>query len=101
MLSTKTRLMLQDILKRLASRQEVSLQERILLQKYANRHSTVWSWLRQARSIQARGRLSQDSVSGFLQTINLAGQDPDEHFNPSQDDIGDWFQGTPEWVRRS
>ena len=50
---------------------------------------------------QAKGRLSQDSVSGFLQTMNLAGQDPDEHFNPSQDDIGDWFQGTPEWVRRS
>ena len=28
-------------------------------------------------------------------------QDPDEHFNPNRDDIGDWFQGTPEWVRRS
>ena len=93
--------MLQEILVRLSKGEEVSLKERILLQKHANHNSTVWSWLRKARSIQAQGHLSQDSVSGFMQSLNLPGQDPDEHFNPNRDDIGDWFQGTPEWVRRS
>ena len=27
-----------------------------------------------------------------MQNLNLAGQDPDDHFNGSRDDIGDWFQ---------
>lgn len=101
MLSPKTRLMLQDILARLSRSEEVSLKERILVQKYADRNSTVDSWLRQARSIQRKGHLEQESISGFMQNLNLAGQDPDDHFNSSRDDIGDWFQGSPGWVRRS
>ena len=101
MLSPKTRLMLQDILARLSRSEEVSLKERILVQKYADRNSTVDSWLRKARSIQQKGHLEQGSISGFMQNLNLAGQDPDDHFNNSRDDIGDWFQGSPGWVRRS
>ena len=101
MLSPKTRLMLQDILTRLSRSEEVSLKERILVQKYADRNSTVYSWLRKARSIQQKGHLEQGSISGFMQNLNLAGQDPDDHFNSSRDDIGDWFQGSPGWVRRS
>jgi hypothetical protein len=101
MLSPKTRLMLQDILTRLSRSEEVSLKERIVVQKYADRNSTVYSWLRKARSIQQKGHLEQGSISGFMQNLNLAGQDPDDHFNSSRDDIGDWFQGSPGWVRRS
>ena len=76
MLSPKTRLMLQDILARLSRSEEVSLKERILVQKYADRNSTVDSWLRKARSIQRKGHLEQGSISGFMQNLNLAGQDP-------------------------
>ena len=101
MLSPKTRLMLQDILTRLSRSEKISLKERILVQKYADRNSTVYSWLRKARSIQQKGHLEQGSISGFMQNLNLAGQDPEDHFNSSRDDIGDWFQGSPGWVRRS
>jgi len=101
MLSTKTRLILQDILTRLSRNEAVSLEERILLKKHADRNSTVWHWLRKARSIQAKGHLGQESVTGFMQNMNLPGQLSEDHFNGSQDDLGDWFQGSPEWVRRS
>ena len=101
MLSTKTRLMLQDILIRLSRNEPVTLEERILVKKHADCNSTVWHWLRKARSIQAKGHLAQESVSGFMQNMNLPGQLSEDHFNGSQDDLGDWFQGSPDWVRRS
>ena len=101
MLTTKTRLKLQDILTRLSKNEVVSLDERILVQKYADRNSTVWHWLRKARSIQAKGNLEQGSMDGFMQQMNLPGQTREDHFNRSQDDLGEWFQGSPPWVRRS
>lgn len=101
MLTAKTRLKLQDILTRLSKNEVVSLEERILVQKYADRNSTVWHWLRKARSIQAKGNLEQSSMGGFMQQMNLPGQTSEDHFNGSQDDIGEWFQGSPQWVRRS
>lgn len=101
MLTTKTRLKLQDILTRLSKNEAVSLDERILVQKHADRNSTVWHWLRKARSIQARGNLEQGSMGGFMQQMNLPGQTSEDHFNGSQDDLGEWFQGSPQWVRRS
>ena len=101
MLTTKTRLKLQDILTRLSKNEVVSLDERILVQKYADRNSTVWHWLRKARSIQANGNQEQSSMGGFMQQMNLPGQTSEDHFNGSQDDIGEWFQGSPQWVRRS
>ena len=101
MLSTKVRLKLQNILTRLSKNELVSLDERILVQKYADRNSTVWHWLRKARSIQAKGYLDQQSVGGFMQQMNLPGQTSEDHFNGSQDDLGEWFQGSPQWIRRS
>ena len=101
MLTTRTRLKLQDILTRLSKNEIVSLDERILVQKYADRNSTVWHWLRKARSIQAKGHLEQGSMGGFMQQMNLPGQTNEDHFNGSQDDLGEWFQGSPQWVRRS
>ena len=101
MLTTKTRLKLQDILTRLSKNEIVSLDERILVQKYADRNSTVWHWLRKARSIQAKGNLEQGSMGGFMQQMNLPGQTSEDHLKGSQDGIGEWFQGSPQWVRRS
>ena len=46
MLSPQTRLTLMDIVMRMSSDQPVSLNERILVQKFASRNPTVWTWLR-------------------------------------------------------
>ena len=98
MLSTKTRLILQDILKRLSRNEAVSLEERILLKKHADETRLFGIGCKadpfKQKDIWARGvRIHAD--------MNLPGQLSEDHYNGSQDDLGDWFQGSPEWVRRS
>ena len=65
MLTTSTRLKLQDILRRLASGTSVSLEERVYLQKFADCDRTVASWLRQARRQQLAGH-HRSGMDGFL-----------------------------------
>ena len=49
MLSPQSRLTLMDIVMRMSSGQSVSLNERILVQKFASRNPTVWTWLRDVK----------------------------------------------------
>ena len=53
------------------------------------------------RDPSGEGNLEQGSMGGFMQQMNLPGQTSEDHFNGSQDDLGEWFQGSPQWVRRS
>jgi len=99
MLSTSTRLRLQEILARIASGAPVSLSERVYVQKFADRDTTVASWLRQAR----RRQLGQtgDGIDQLLADLDLGPADPDDGFRSGDDDLGDWFSGAPPWLRRS
>ena len=99
MLSTSTRLRLQEILERIACGAPVSLSERVYLQKFADRDATVASWLRRAR----RRQLGQggDGIDRLLADLDLGPSEPDEGFDPGDDDLGDWFRGAPSWLRRS
>ncbi|MEB3169371.1 MAG: hypothetical protein ACKN89_01010 [Cyanobium sp.] len=100
MLTPNTRLRLQAIINRIADSQPVSLQERILVQKYADRDPTVWSWLRRARRQQQHAGPC-DGLDGFLAQLDLGEPGPQGAFDPRRDDLGDWFSGAPEWLRRS
>jgi hypothetical protein len=101
MLTPSTRLRLQAIINRIADSQPVSLQERILVQKYADRDPTVWSWLRRARRQQQQRLTPRDGLDGFLAQMDLGEPGPQGAFDPRRDDLGDWFSGAPEWLRRS
>ena len=100
MLSTSTRLRLQDILKRLARGEEVSLPERVYVHKFADRDQTVSSWLNKARRLQQKDQ-PQDSVDHLLDDLGLCSPDPESSFRPGEDDLGDWFRGAPSWLGRS
>ena len=100
MLSPSTRLRLQEILTRISRDQPVSLQERIELQKHADRHPSVAGWLRQARRLRCRPRAG-DGIDRLLDELNLGPADPEERHRPGQDDLGEWFGGAPGWLRRS
>lgn len=100
MLTPSTRLKLQAILARISRDEPVSLQERIELQKHADRNATVAGWLRQAR----RRRCQSGPLTGLdrlLDDLNLGPADPEERHRPGQDDLGEWFGGAPGWLRRS
>tara|TARA_Y100001968_G_scaffold209019_1_gene192122 strand:- start:122 stop:424 length:303 start_codon:yes stop_codon:yes gene_type:complete len=100
MLTTSARVRIQEILTRLSKGNEVSLEERIYISKYASRNQNVSTWLRKASHLQ---RKSTDSnpVDQFLTELDLYSSDPHSTYNPDQDDLGEWFSGAPTWLRRS
>ena len=100
MLTPPTRLRLQNIIERIAESAPVSLQERIYVQKFADRDPTVCSWLRRARRRQLQGEPA-GGLDGFLAAMDLGEVGGDGTFDPRRDDLGDWFSGAPNWLRRS
>lgn len=105
MLTPSTRLRLQAILARISTDQPVTLQERIYVQKFADRDQGVAAWLLQARRRQLRQSPSppaaRDGIDQLLEQMNLGPADPDANYRPGEDDIEGWFGGAPGWVRRS
>ena len=100
MLTTSTRVRIQEILTRIAKGNEVSLAERIYVNKYASRDQNVSAWLRKASHHQ-RKNLNYNPIDELIDGLDLCSSDPHSTYNPDQDDLGEWFSGAPEWIRRS
>ena len=100
MLSTSARVRIQEILTRLASGHEVTLEERIYINKFASRNQNVSAWLRKASNIQ-RNKSETSPIDKLINGLDLGSSDPHSAYNPEQDDLGEWFTGAPSWIRRS
>ena len=100
MLTTSTRLRIQEILIRLSKGVKVTLQERIYISKYASRYPNVSAWLRKASNRQ-QNKCSSNPIDDLLEGLDLCSSDPNSEYNPEIDDIGEWFSGSPSWLRRS
>ena len=50
-LTNKTRLKIKDIVKRISVDEEVSLEERIYVEKFAKHNSTIWTWLKKLTAL--------------------------------------------------
>ena len=100
MLNTSSRIRIQEILNRLAIEDQVTLEERIFINKYAKTNQNVSAWLRKATSIQRNKNIS-NPIDLLLHELDLYSDDPHSTYNPEQDDLGEWFSGAPEWIRRS
>ena len=100
MLTTSTRVRIQEILTRIANGTEVTLEERIYINKYASRNQNVSSWLRKASNLQ-RNKVNSNPIDDLLNGLDLCPSDPHSTFNQDQDDLGEWFSGAPSWIRRS
>ena len=102
MLTTSSRIRIQEILKRLANGELVTLQERIYLNKYAARDQTVYSWLRKASNLQKNQTSEKPNpIDEIIEGLDLLSSDPQSSYNPKEDDLGEWFSGAPSWIRRS
>jgi hypothetical protein len=42
-----------------------------------------------------------NGIDRLLADLDLGPAEPDEGFDPGDDDLGDWFRGAPGWLRRS
>ena len=101
LLSNQKRLKIQDIIKRISLDKEVSLKERIYVEKYAKHSSQISFWLKKANSIRRHGHQSEGSINDLLQSLGIDVLDKENHFNPNKDDLSDWFGDSPDWIKRS
>lgn len=103
MLSTKTRLMLQEIANKIETHQTVSLEEMILVEKWAKTNRSAAEIIRKARRISIQGKGEPDSMDGFLQAMDLGNPDPTTHRTGemSADDLADFFRNdNDDWLKR-
>ncbi len=91
---------IQDILKRVAKGGEVSLKERLYIQKAADEDQTVMAWLKKARRLQ-QGDHANNRIDKLIYSLDLGSSDPNPIYKPDPDDLGEWFSGVPSWVARS
>ena len=101
LLSYQKRLKIQGIIKRIAEDQSITLKERIYVEKFAQHNSTISLWLKKADSFRRNGIKNDGGIDNLLQLLGIDGIDHENHFNPNEDDISDWFGGAPGWLRRS
>jgi hypothetical protein len=94
MLSTTYRLKLQNICDRISSHQEVSLEEMVWADKLGKVNPTASTMLRQARRKSMNPEMTEDSMDGFLNALDLGDPDPSNHRTgfKSPDEIADWFR---------
>ena len=100
MLTTPSRLRIQEILSRLAKGRLVTLEERIYINKYATKNQNVSTWLRKASQMRLNKHTS-NPLDELLNGLDLTSDEPHSTYNPDQDDLGEWFCGAPSWIRRS
>tara|TARA_Y100000589_G_scaffold292260_1_gene296301 strand:+ start:638 stop:946 length:309 start_codon:yes stop_codon:yes gene_type:complete len=100
-LSIQTREKIQEIIRRISVNEDITLQERIFVENHAKHSSSIWTWLKRASSLRRHGKQNQESINGLIQSLTLDGLEKENHFNPKNDDIAEWFSGAPDWVRRS
>ena len=101
LLSNQKRLKIQGIIKRIAQDDSISLEERIYVDKFAKHNPTISHWLKKAKSFRRNGVKNDDGIDNLLQSFGIDGLDKENHYNPNEDDISDWFGGAPDWLRRS
>ncbi len=80
--------------------EQVTLQERIYINKYATKNQNVSTWLRKASRIQ-RNHHTSNQIDELLNGLDLCSEEPHSSYNPEHDDLGEWFSGAPSWIRRS
>ena len=94
MLSTQYRIKLEGICLKIANGETVELSEMIWVEKLSKSNQSAASILRKARRKAANPDMTEDSLDGFLNALDLGDPDIQNHrtgFN-SPDEIVDFFK---------
>ena len=93
MLSHNYRMRLEEICNRIAKQEEVSLEDIIWAEKLGKANRSAATILRQSRRKTNNPEMTEDSLDGFMNALDLGDPDPSNHrtgFNGA-DDIIDFF----------
>ena len=104
MLSTQYRLRLEFICKKIATGEEVKLDDMIWADKLAKANRSAAEMLRKARRVAQNPDMAQGGLDYFMNQMDLGDPDPSNHvdgFN-SVDEIAAWFhqEKTDDWRQR-
>jgi len=94
MLSTNYRIRLEKIAEKISNGEAVELGDMIWAEKLSAHNASAASIMRQARRKASNPDMTEDSLDGFLNAMDLGDPDPQNHrtgFN-SPDEIVDWFK---------
>ena len=94
MLSTQYRLRLEAICECISKGESVELSDMIWAEKLAKSNRSAATILRQARRRASNPEMTEDSLDGFMNALDLGDPDPTNHRTgfDSVDDIVDWFK---------
>jgi len=94
MLSTETRLRLEDICARIRGGFNVTFEEITWAQKWANHNRVAQRMLSQARRVSAQGEPKPGSMDEFLNDLDIGNPDPSTHLMGPQNpvDLAEWFR---------
>lgn len=108
-LSTSYRLRLEAICDKISNREQVELSEMIWAQKLSKTNLVADRMMRQARRKSMSETMSEESLDGLLNALDLGNPDPSTHKSSFQtpDEIVDFFRrddldqdGEKNWRRR-
>ena len=104
MLSTEYRLRLEFICQRIATNQEVQLDEMIWANKLAKANRSAGEMLRRARRHARNQNTPEGGLDDFMNRMDLGDPDPSNHSTgfSSADEIAEWFshEKTDDWRQR-
>ena len=107
MISTQTRLRLEDIAARIAGGLNVSFEEMQWAQKWSDHNRSAAAILRKARRRAINGEPVAGSMDAFMEDMDLGFEDPEDHLIGPQDpvDLANWFKrddvtGESDWRTR-
>lgn len=93
MLSHQYRVRLENICEKIINGESVELNDIIWAEKLSQHNRSAASILRQARRKSLNPDMTEDSLDGFLNALDLGNPDPREHRTrfDGADDIADFF----------
>ncbi len=104
MLSTKYRLRMEFICKRIAEQQEVQLEDMIWAEKLAKSNASAGEMLRKARRLANNPDMITNSLDDFLNQMDIGDPDPSQHSDgfDSAEEIAEWFKQdkSDDWRQR-
>jgi hypothetical protein len=104
MLSTEYRKRLEFICSRIASKEEVKLEDMIWAEKLSKANRSASEIMRRARRLARNPEMKANSLDGFMNAMDIGDPDPQNHRTgfSSADDIAEWFshEKTDDWRQR-
>tara|TARA_Y100000589_G_scaffold163404_1_gene155276 strand:- start:1051 stop:1356 length:306 start_codon:yes stop_codon:yes gene_type:complete len=92
---------IKNIILKISKNQSVSLNERMTLQGYINKHSEIQNLFKKAQCSRRFNNRNIEDLTKFMADLGLNGTFQEEHFNPQKNSIEEWFTNAPPWLKRS